>query len=189
MLKDTAAWLHRGVSRAPGRIPEAYLRSVSLLSRHCLPPFVSSRLMNSVCSDGTAWPPIAFAEREVVVGRSTCIRLVPHLGEFDRTVLFSKSLDYERATFVWLEVHAAETYDRIIEIGANVGVFTVFFNQLIKTHPGARLKSIVAFEPSQEAYSRLMQNCAPTLLQASQPFGRRLGKDRVCNRFLSPRTI
>ena len=113
------------------------------------------RVRNSVYS--AAWPPMTFRPRGVVVGSSTPIRLTPHVGEFDGDALFTRRFPYERAVFQWLEEHAARRYDLIIEIGANVGAFTVFLDAITR-QPNVRLKRVVAFEPSPKAYARLLAN-------------------------------
>src|SRR5262249_23088870 len=47
-------------------------------------------------------------------------------------------------------------YRSVIEIGANVGVFTVFFSDWLKRlQPGGK---VFAFEPSPRAYQRLLEN-------------------------------
>jgi FkbM family methyltransferase len=51
-----------------------------------------------------------------------------------------------------------ECYDVVIEIGANVGVYSVFFDALIKANPNSRLRKVIAFEPALEPYARLLQN-------------------------------
>ena len=51
-----------------------------------------------------------------------------------------------------------ERYDALIEIGANVGVYSVFFDALIKANPDSRLKTVIAFEPALEPYTRLLEN-------------------------------
>jgi FkbM family methyltransferase len=87
--------------------------------------------------------------------------LHPHLGEFDEAALFSRRLDdsSENGCFRWLEQFAASKYDSVIDIGANVGLYSLFFNTLSK-EPGSRLKEIFAFEPCREAYRRLVMNIA-----------------------------
>ena len=70
------------------------------------------------------WPEIAFVPRSALVGVRTEIRLIPHLGKFDQAVLFKKRLDYETTVFCWLERNAVD-YDLVIEIGANIGVYSV----------------------------------------------------------------
>ncbi len=186
MLKQAAHWLHCGVARAPAPVPELYLRLVGALSRHVLPRYVSTRLMNSVGEEAIGWPPLKFTSRRVRVGRRTHIQLVPHLGEFDTAALFTKALAYERPTFQWLEDHAAKDYDVVIEIGANVGVFTVFFDALIKQTPAARLQHVVAFEPTLEAYSRLAANLAANDARHVNAFRAAVGKTSGLQSFFEP---
>lgn len=46
----------------------------------------------------------------------------------------------------------------MIEVGANVGVFTVWIERRLRACP--KIKGIFAFEPSLEAFRRLLKNCA-----------------------------
>lgn len=115
-------------------------------------------MANLLGSRGINWPQIAFRPRSVVVGARTKIVLTPHVGEFDWAALFSKRLDYERSVFCWLEQNANERYDIVIEIGANVGIYSVFFDTLISSRPGSRLRKVIVFEPSLEPYTRLVEN-------------------------------
>ena len=89
------------------------------------------------------------------MGRDTETLIVPHLGEFDQRALFSKRLDYEEPVFRWLSDNFPEKYDLIVEIGANVGVYTIFLDALAKNRSTLQLRQIVAFEPSPGAYGRL----------------------------------
>jgi FkbM family methyltransferase len=66
-------------------------------------------------------------------------------------------LDYERPVFEWLEATVAGC-DTIIEIGANVGVYSVFFGTYqTQTSDGPRPR-IFAFEPGPTAFRRLTEN-------------------------------
>jgi FkbM family methyltransferase len=85
----------------------------------------------------------------VRLARKTEIILVPHVHEFDFQAIALRELSYEAEVFSWLR---DRSYDVVIEIGANVGIFTLFF---ANTLAHAR---IYAFEPSQEAYRRLILN-------------------------------
>src|SRR5262249_11218158 len=73
-------------------------------------------------------------------------------------VLFGRRLNYEQPVFCWLEQNVNEHYDAVIEIGANVGVYSVFFDALIKANPDSRLRTVIAFEPALEPYTRLLEN-------------------------------
>jgi FkbM family methyltransferase len=85
--------------------------------------------------------------------------LHPHMGEPDFETLFARSLGYEEGTsFAWLERHSSE-FDAVIEIGSNVGVYTVFLDHLAR-RPETRVTDIYAFEPSPGAFARLNSNLA-----------------------------
>jgi FkbM family methyltransferase len=60
--------------------------------------------------------------------------------------------------FSWLERHAVRRYDAVIDIGANVGLYSLFFDALIQRAPAGRLRCVYAFEPSRIAYCRLVAN-------------------------------
>jgi len=74
------------------------------------------------------------------------------MGEADQSVLFTKRLDYEQPVFCWLEKNATERYDIVIEIGANVGLYTVFLDALIRRNPVSRLRTLVGTNESLESY-------------------------------------
>lgn len=112
------------------------------------------------------WPRLDFAPRKVVLGDRTRVKLLPHTGEFDQQALFIRQMPYERAVFRWLEREAPKRYDRVIEIGANVGIYSIFFNALC----GLRLKDVIAFEPSLEAFRRLLANLAANKAQHVMPY-------------------
>lgn len=92
------------------------------------------------------------------MGGHTEVTLIPHWNEFDQEALFLNALEYEAPVFRWLEANVAATYDLILEVGANAGVYSVFFDALFKAGPVATTRRIVSFEPSPEAYARLVAN-------------------------------
>jgi FkbM family methyltransferase len=94
----------------------------------------------------------------VMLAHNVKVSIVPHLGEFDQSALFRKQLDYEAPVFAWLADCALNEYEEIIEIGANIGIYTVFLDALIRNAPNSRLRKIIAFEPSQMPYRRLVEN-------------------------------
>lgn len=83
-------------------------------------------------------------------------KIIPHFQEFDSKSLFFKKLSYESEVFQWLKQHTSE-YDTIIEIGANVGIFSLFFWKIFLRHD-KNPNNIFVFEPSQKAYLRLLKN-------------------------------
>lgn len=155
------------VVRAPRPLVKAFLLSLSVLSRNVLSKRNQQRIGNVFV--GRKWPEIEFGPQRILLGRETEVRLVPHLGEFDEQALLMRSIDYERAMFGWLE-QKADDYDLIIEIGANVGIYTVFFDALrrkrLARDPRHR-QTIVSFEPASEAYRRLRRNLDVNNAEAS----------------------
>jgi len=77
------------------------------------------------------------------------VTLIPHLNEFDFQAHLYRHLTYEAEAFRWL---ASRSYLTVVDIGANVGLFSLYF---AKKFPKA---CVYAFEPSQEAFSRLLAN-------------------------------
>jgi FkbM family methyltransferase len=187
LVQQAANRLHSELARAPKSVAGAYLYLISITSRAMLPRSISRRVMNSICGIGLEWPAISFRSRKVIVASGTEIRLVPHMGEFDQAALFTRTLDYERPVFEWLENNASKRYDLIIEIGANVGVYTVFLDSLIKRDPMGRLKRIVSFEPSQEAYGRLVENLRANGTVSVDAFRAAVGTRSGLESFFEPR--
>jgi hypothetical protein len=110
---------------------------LSAVCRNILSPAIAERIGTLVTAESIDWPEIALPRRSVLAGTETQIRLIPHLGE---SVLFKKRLDYETPVFRWLEQNVLE-YDLVIDIWANIGVYSVFLDALIKSRPEARLQA------------------------------------------------
>jgi FkbM family methyltransferase len=156
-LRNTAYRWHCLVARSE-RATRLYVHCVAALARRMPGPRLGPLMEWFVTSQGVPWRPLSFAAREVVVGERTRVRMHPHLGEFDQAALFRRHLDYEKPVFAWLERHAAQRYEAVVEIGANVGIYTVFLDALIKGAPEGRLRHVYAFEPSGRAFARLLAN-------------------------------
>lgn len=151
MIKRVMLNFHSYISKRP--FAATYLDALSFLSRHLFPRWLQLRAHNSF--NWAEWPPLQFHPRTVLLGNETALRITPHLGEFDALALFSRKLDYEYPVFVWLE-QSASNYKTVIEIGANIGIFTVFLDALSRRHGYPH--QIIAFEPSPEAFRRLTAN-------------------------------
>jgi FkbM family methyltransferase len=135
-----------------GRSPRAaslYLRTIGWLGKP-FPDNLWKRRVHNALGWGD-WAGVTLPPRTVELGGSIAVKLVPHSGEFDFAALLFRRLPYEAEVFDWL---VGREYDTVIEIGANVGVFTLF---LARRYPQAR---IYAFEPSVAAYRRLLDNLA-----------------------------
>ncbi|MBI1243339.1 MAG: FkbM family methyltransferase [Nostoc sp. RI_552] len=83
-------------------------------------------------------------------------KIIPHFQEFDSESLFFRKLSYESEVFKWLKQHTSE-YNIIIEIGANIGIFSLFFWKAF-LHYNKNANNIFVFEPSRKAYLRLLKN-------------------------------
>ncbi|KAK6023122.1 methyltransferase, FkbM family [Ostertagia ostertagi] len=90
----------------------------------------------------------------------------------------------------WLEDNVGATYDLVIEIGANAGLYTVFLDALMKDAPAlpeGRERRIVAFEPSAEAYRRLLANLAANGTRHVAAFQAAVGEHSGLQPFFEPR--
>ena len=179
------AW-HRNLARGPALFSKYYIEVISLISRNVLPVALAIRVRNSICGHQIEWPHTEFSARAVELGNGTTVLLRPHIGEFDEGALFFRKLEYEASVFRWLSENAPDQYDTVIEVGANVGVYTCFFDSLIRAEPHMRLKQVFAFEPSQEAFRRLMANLAANNAQSIRPFNCALGDSMGFITFFEP---
>jgi FkbM family methyltransferase len=100
------------------------------------------------------WPGIELTPRRLRVGSDAHLLITPHVGEFDFAAIIRRSLLYEPEVFAQVERIIGDV-DAVLDIGANVGVFTLFFSHHLAQRDGAR---VFAFEPSLEAFSRLQSN-------------------------------
>lgn len=105
------------------------------------------QVMNSLFT--VKWPLAALPPIRVERIPGMPVLLVPHPGEADFMCQIYRRIPYERGLSSWLR---NRHYDAVIEIGANVGLYSVLFSRL---WPEARIYS---FEPSREAYGRLLRN-------------------------------
>src|SRR5271154_1103636 len=93
--------------------------------------------------------------RTIQLASGTKLTIRPHIGEFDFQALFSRSISYERDVFKVLAQRMSQ-YRTIVEIGANVGIYTAFFANAFACQDPNR--AVFAFEPSREAFKRLLDN-------------------------------
>jgi len=117
------------------------------------------------------------------LGRSTKVRLRPHFDEFDFEVLLGRHLDYERELFEFIEPRIHD-YNVMIEIGANVGVFSAFVGAT--AHAQSHALSVFAFEPGRTAYARLIENLQLNGLDDVQTFNCAVGCETGFADFFEP---
>ena len=184
-LKRLGIICHRLVASGPAWLARCYIAFFGYVSRR-LPASIAIPIRDNVIRSGVAWPDIRWATRRVTLGRHTDLVVHPHLGAIDEDALFLRRLTYEASAFRWLECHVAKHYDTIIEIGANVGIYSIFFDRLSK-QSGARLKRIISFEPSQEAYHRLTANLAANTADNVTAFRVAVGVESGFRTFYEPK--
>jgi FkbM family methyltransferase len=144
-LKRTAVAIHYLAGIHP-RIASAYLRMFRLTK--WLPDGQWKKFVwNSLVS--ADWPPVELPPARMKLPSGVSVSIIPHLGEFDFASHLYKQISYEPEVALWL---SQRSYDAVLEIGANVGFYTLFFSAL---WPHAK---IYAFEPSRTAYLRLQAN-------------------------------
>jgi FkbM family methyltransferase len=185
LLKRFARTINTALSRAPACVAQTYIAALSLLSRNLLSISAAHHVHNSVC-DSVEWPELNFGPRRVRLGRNTSVYLTPYFGECYEFALFAKHLDYEIDVFDWLERNAASAYDLVIEIGANVGMYTVFLDALIKRSACPRLQKIVSFEPSTEVFMRLLKNLGANRAKFVTAFHAAIGTTSGLESFFEP---
>ena len=145
MLKSGVRTIHKLISnsRIASRI---YLETACWVLRFFPHSHSKQLFLNSLA--WTEWPIEELGPRTTRMGNID-IRLVPHLGEFDFDVAINRDFQYEPEVYRFLS-GVIEDFDCVIEIGANVGAFTSFFAK--------HTSRVFAFEPSREAFRRLLGN-------------------------------
>lgn len=128
------------------------------------------------------WPPLALPPQRVRFGEGVTYLVHPHLDEDDSAVLGERVWPFEPEVYSVVEKLILEV-DTIIEIGANVGAYTVFF----ATAPGAGQRRLFSFEPSRKAFKRLLENLdANGLLNRVEVFCCAVGQQTGVATFFEP---
>jgi FkbM family methyltransferase len=146
-LKRLASTTHRVAAR-DARLASCYLRlfrSLKLLPDGRWKQFVLNSLQSIL------WPDVTLPPSTVNLTPGIQAAITPHVGEFDFAAHLCRRLDYEAQIASWL---AGRSYDTIVELGANVGFYTVLFSKLFPD------VNVYSFEPSRIAYRRLLDNLA-----------------------------
>ncbi|NJK58984.1 MAG: FkbM family methyltransferase [Oscillatoriales cyanobacterium SM2_1_8] len=166
-LAKIAHRLHSVIAKSP-YVAQKYIYLWSKVARSLPENKFKNQIVNSFRN--IDWQGVSFEPQQVWAGTSADrvdLWIVPHPGEFDFEVMFSQNIRYETEVFNVLASRLSK-YDLIVEIGANVGIFTVFFGRYIqKNNLDCR---VYAFEPSCEAFFRLQQNVRANQLKNIQIF-------------------
>ena len=142
------------IARSP-RLSRAFLLLCGAVFRSVGDFPLKEKIVNHL--RGAPWPALEFPRRTVEVCAGHSISMIPHVIEFDFRALVSKRLDYEEELFDALAQRIGG-YDAFLEIGSNVGVYSLFFAKFRRAQA-----PVFCFEPSAEAVKRLLENLGPTL--------------------------
>jgi FkbM family methyltransferase len=178
IVRNFFLFWHQVIARLPG-FRRLYLAFLPCIVEH-LTDHGRARLLNVLKS--APWPEAVLRPVEVRLGASTCVRLHPHLGEFDFAAVLGGHLAYEKEVFAMLD-QRLNLYDSVIEIGANVGVFTLYF---AKNMEGLQNKTLHVFEPAPAAYDRLRENLRANGLNDLHTFNAAVGVSSGFARFAEP---
>ena len=151
-LAMLANWLHSVVAQS-AFLSRAYLQLWGFLLRRFGGMIPARRVVSTL--SWHAWPPLTFSARSVSVTDTVSFNVLPHTGEHDMRALFTRDLAYEREVFAALDRRIRD-YDAVIEIGANVGFFSLYF--CVARRSAA--VPVYCFEPSALAFTRLTANLA-----------------------------
>ena len=165
-IRGLAAMAHRLIVAVPPLAPlylSLWRRVAAGLSNHR-----RQQVLNSLAT--VSWPERALGPCAVTLASNTQIRLHPHNGEFDFAAVLGGRFQYEPEVFEFLDSRM-DQYDAVIEIGANVGIFTVYFGKQLEGRGGR----VYAFEPSSKAYARLLQNISVNQLSNVSSFAVAVG--------------
>ena len=125
------------------------------------------------------WREFNFTDVKIAIG-SANVKMIPHRHEFDFSAIIYKKLNFEVEVYNFLD--KLENYACVIDIGANVGVFSLYMAQRF---PDAKIYS---FEPGREAFLRLLMNIKanPHLESRINPFFAAVGVETATVTFYSP---
>ena len=103
------------------------------------------------------WPAMELPGRLVEWGSGVRGLLTPRPGSLGFRALYEQRVTHEAWVFDFLGARFSR-YDAVLEVGANIGLYTVFFSKLFARRDG-RLR-VFSFEPSPRAFRCLEENLA-----------------------------
>jgi FkbM family methyltransferase len=175
LLRTAGLRVNRAVARYPFAA-RAYLRFAGRITRLLPSKYLKDAIYFQMAA--IPWPDLNLPAVDVEVAPHCSVKIVPHAQEFDFRAHFDTVLHYERPVFNWL---STRKYTNAIEIGANVGVYTVFLSVLV-----GPTGKVFAFEPSAEAFRRLLTNLSLNRTSNVQPFQCAIGASSGFVKFYEP---
>lgn len=151
-LATLVSRLHSVLARS-AFLSRAYLQLWGFLLRRFGDVIPARRVISTLSWQD--WPPLTFNAKSVSVTDAVSFNVLPHTGEHDMRALFTRELAYEGEVFAALDQRIKD-YDAVIEIGANVGFFSLYFCAARRS----TAVPVYCFEPSALAFTRLTANLA-----------------------------
>lgn len=156
LLRNLGVAAHRLAFSSTGGA-RAYVAAWGVLRRAPWPRAVAIRIANAAHTaadgkQGVLGPPKGM----VVETAAGPIKLLLRPDDFGFRPLIGRRLDHEDEVFRVLAAKIEE-YDSVVEMGANVGVYTVAIASMFRS-AGKDISRIVTFEPGDDLYSRLCAN-------------------------------
>jgi len=177
-MRLLASIFFKGIVRLP-LLARCYLLVLPRLAG-LVSSFWRVRILNAMKQ--ASWPQSVLKPVKVRVGDSTWVRLQPHTDEFDFAAVLGGHFLYEEEVFAMLD-QRIERYDSVIEIGANIGVFSLYF---AKHMAGRQGKTLHVFEPAPVAYDRLRENLRLNGLEEIHAFNAAVGESSGFAKFTEP---
>ncbi|MBR8829544.1 MAG: FkbM family methyltransferase [Gomphosphaeria aponina SAG 52.96 = DSM 107014] len=168
-MKNIVYFLHLNIARSK-TLSEFYLNLLSKIIKPFPDTKIKQQILNSINS--VNWQNLDLQPQNIIVGEKIQFKIIPHIQEFDCQSLLVKKVQYEVEVFDYLDKHI-DKFDSVIEIGANVGIFTIYFYKSFLKH-NKNIK-IFAFEPSQKAYLRLLKNLEINKASGVQTYNSAIG--------------
>lgn len=181
-LKNIGFFIHFVISRSKVAT-KLYLCLVSFICGHSILSLLIDRKRLFSSMNSVQWHDVSLNAQNIILGNNTKVKIIPHFNEFDFESVFSPMMSYESEVFSYLEPHIVN-YDAIVEIGANVGIYSLFFSRLF--FQNKKKGKIFAFEPSRKAYHRLLDNIKINSANNIYPFNLAVGQNVDFMDFFEP---
>ena len=175
-LRQIVLKANRAIATVPP-LARLWVRLVAAISRTLPNAYLRTAIYNHM--DSVRWPAMRLPPREIEPLPGVRFKIIPHSGEFDFQALFDRTMCHEPGVLAWL---TGRRYRTIFEVGSNVGVYTLIFSRLVGGDG-----RVYAFEPSTEAFFRLLTNLQLNGIGNVVPLQCAIGSTSGLTRFYEPK--
>jgi FkbM family methyltransferase len=169
ILKRGAKMFHRLVSKSK-TFTKLYITFLTYFFHRLPDSKIKHQVLNSINS--IEWQNVDLPAQTIRLGSQIQFKIIPHFHEFDLEAIINEDISYEKEVFKAIEDLVKEA-DAVIEIGANIGIYSLFFAALLDRDCNS--SQVFVFEPSSEAYLRLLKNISINNFKNIQPFNIAVG--------------